>query len=66
MLYSYNCFIKCINYSTGKDYAGELLTFIRTEQQRSNVMTSDRSQPFCGKFNINIGCFDGTRINPET
>ena len=28
-------------------------------------MTSARLQPFCKKFDINIGCFDGTRINPR-
>ena len=28
-------------------------------------MTSARIQPFCKKHNINIGCFDGTRINPR-
>ena len=27
-----NCFIKCINYFTKKDYTEEFLTFIRTEQ----------------------------------
>ena len=26
-------------------------------------MISARSQPFCRKHNIIIGCFDGTRIN---
>ena len=26
-------------------------------------MTSARLQPFCKKYNINIGCFDGTRTN---
>ena len=26
-------------------------------------MTSARIQPFCRKYKINIGCFDGTRIN---
>ena len=41
------------------------MTFIRTEQRRSNVMTSARIQPFCRKYNINIGCFDGSRINPR-
>ena len=35
---SANCFIKCINRLTGKDYMNEFLTFIRTEQRRSNVM----------------------------
>ena len=59
------CFIKCINYFSNKDYTKEFLTFIRTEQRRSNVMTSARIQPFCEKYNINIGCFDGTRINPR-
>ena len=28
-------------------------------------MTCARIQPFCKKHNINIGCFDGTRINPR-
>ena len=59
------CFIKCINYFTNKDYTEDFLTFIRTEQRRSNVKTSARIQPFCRKYNINIGCFDGTRINPR-
>ena len=59
------CFIKCINYFTKKDYTEEFLTFIRSEQRRSNVMTSARNQHFCRLYNINIGCFDGTRINPR-
>ena len=28
-------------------------------------MTSARIQSFCRIYNINIGCFDGTRINPR-
>ena len=59
------CFIKCINHFTKKDYTEEFLTFIRSEQRRSNVMTSARVGSFCRKYNINIGCFDGTRINPR-
>ena len=59
------CFIKCIIYFTKKDYTEEFLTFVRSEQRRSNVMTSARIQPFCKKYNINVGCFDGTRINPR-
>ena len=58
-------FIRCINYFTKKDYTEDFLTFIRTEQRRSNVMTSARIQPFFKKYNINIGCFYGTRINPR-
>ena len=59
------CFIKFINYFTEKDYTEEFLTFIRSEQRRSNVMTSARIQPFCENYNIDIGCFDGTRMNPR-
>ena len=59
------CSIKCINYFTKNDYTEEFLTFIRSEQRRSNVITSARNQPFCRQYNINIGCFDGTRINPR-
>ena len=59
------CFIKCNNYFTKSDYTEEFFTFIRTEQRRSNAMTSARIQLFCRKFNINIGCFDGTRTNPR-
>ena len=60
-----NCFIKCINYFTNKDFTQEFLTFIRTEQRRSNVMTSARVQFFCRKHNINIGCYDGFRVCPR-
>ena len=28
-------------------------------------MKFSRIKPFCTKYNINIGCFDGTRINPR-
>ena len=60
-----NCFIKCMNYFTKKDYTQEILTFIRTEQRRSNVMTSAKIQPFCRKYNINIGYCDGFRVYPR-
>ena len=59
------CFLKCNKYFTKKDYTEEILTFIRTEQRRSNVKTSAKNQPFCGIYNINIGCLDRTRINPR-
>ena len=60
-----NCFNKCNNYLTGEEYTEELLTFIQTEQRRSNIVTSARIQPFYRKYNINIDCFDGTRTNPR-
>ena len=43
----------------------DFLAFIRTEQIRSNVMTSARVQPFCRKHNINIGGYDGFRVCPR-
>ena len=52
------CFLKCINYLTGKDYKKEFLDFIRNEKRRTNVMTKARIQPFCKKYSINIGCYD--------
>ena len=60
-----NSFIKCINYFTGKDYMNGFLTFILTEQTRSNVMTTARIQPFCRKHNINIGSYDQFRVCPR-
>ena len=59
------CFIKCTNYFTKTDYTEEFLTFSRSDQRRCNVMTSARIQPFFRKYNINIWCFDGTKINPR-
>ena len=59
------CFIKCFNHFNKKDYTEEFLTFIGSELRRSNVMTSARVGSFCRKYNIIIGCFDGTRINPR-
>ena len=59
------CFIMCLNYLTGKDYTEEFSTFARTEQRRSNVLTSARCQLFCRKYIINIGCFDGFRVWPR-
>ena len=61
-----NCFIKCINFFTKKDYTQEFLTFIRSEQRRSNVMTSARIQPFGREYNINIGYYDGFRVYPRS
>ena len=56
------CFIKCSNYFTKKDHTNEFLPFIRTDQRRSNVMTSATVQPFCRKHNTKRGCYDGFRV----
>ena len=60
-----NWFIKCFYFFTEKCYIDKFLTFIRTEQRRSNIMTSARVQPFCRKCNINIGYYDGFRVYPR-
>ena len=52
-------------FFTKEGFTHEFLAFIQTEQRRSNVMTSARIQPFCGKYNINIGCYDGFRVYPR-
>ena len=49
------CFVKCINFLTGRDYKRQYLDFIRSEQRRSNIMTKARIQPFCRANNINLG-----------
>ena len=54
-----------MKYFTRKDYTVEFLTFIRTEQGRSNVMTSATIQQFCRKHNINTGCYDGFKVCPR-
>ena len=43
---SINCFIKCTNFLSGKDYREETLTFLWEEKRQSNVMTPARIQPF--------------------
>ena len=60
-----NCFKECITHFTKKDYRQESLAFIRTEQRRSKVMTAARIEPFCRKYVINIGCYDGFRVCPR-
>ena len=60
-----NCFTKFINRLTVRNYMNEFLTFIGSEKRRSNIKTSARIQPLCRKHNINIGCYDGKRINPR-
>ena len=60
------CFIKCIKNFTDEEYTEKVLNFFRTEQRRPIVMTFSRIQPFCEKYNINIGCFDGFRVCPRS
>ena len=41
------------------------MSFVRTEQRRSNIMTSARIQPFCRKHNINTSYFNGEEVWPR-
>ena len=58
------CFVKCINFLTGKDYKEPYLEFIRNEKRRSNFMTKARIQPFCRANNNNLGYWDGDIVFP--
>ena len=60
------CFLKCITHLTCRESAEESLTFIRTEQRRSNVMTSPKNQLSFKKQNIVLVCYDGFRVCPRT
>ena len=60
------CFVKCINFLTGRDYKQQYLDFIRNEKRRSNIMTKARLQPFCRANIINLGYFDGDGVSPRS
>ena len=36
------------------------------KKRRSNILTKARNQPFCRANNIDLGCFDGTRVFPRS
>ena len=58
-------FIKYNNYFIIKHYAEQFRDFIRKEKYRSEALTSARIEPFCKKYDVNMACFDGTRISPR-
>ena len=60
------CFVKCIIFLTVEHYKQQYLDFIRNEKRRSIIMIKARIQPFCRANNINLGCYDGTRVFPRT
>ena len=60
------CFVKCINYLTGRDYKQEYLDFIRNEKRRCNIMTMARIQLCLRKLGIDLGFFNGGRVFPRT
>ena len=60
------CFVKCINFLTGKDYQEYNLDFTGKEKRPSNIMTKARVQPFCRENNVSLGYFDETRVFPRS
>ena len=60
------CFVKCINFLTGKDYKQQYLDFIRNEKRRSKMMTKARIQPFCQANNIISGYYNEDRVFPRS
>ena len=60
------CFIKCINFLTGRDYKREYLEFIRNQERRTNIMTMARIQPFCIANKINLGYYNNDRVFPRS
>ena len=60
------CFVKCINFLTGKDYKDKYLEFVRNEKRRSNIMTLARIQPCLKKLDIDLGYYNGDRVFPRT
>ena len=56
------CFMNCVKFLTGKIFEQDFLDFIRNEVRRRNVMTTARIQPFCKKYNTNIGHYGKVRV----
>ena len=55
-------------FNSGKDYKNEYFEFINSEGRRKAVLTLARIQPFCKKYNINIGYYkrNERKILPRT
>ena len=49
-----DCFRKCIEFITKKDFSEQYRKFIKDSKRSKNIMTSARIQPFCKKHNINL------------
>ena len=52
------CFRKCIEFITKKDFSEQYRNFIKDSIRTKNIMTSARIQPFCKKYNINLGVYN--------
>ena len=52
------CFRKCIEFISNKDLSKEYRDFIKSSKTTKNIMTSAKIQPFCKKYNINLGVYN--------
>ena len=52
------CFRKCLEFISNKDLSEEYRDFINNSKTTRNIMTSAKTQPFCEKYNINLGVYN--------
>ena len=52
------CFRKCLEFISNKDLSEEYRDFIKNSKTTKNIMTSAKIQPFCKKYNINLGVYN--------
>ena len=52
------CFRKCLEFIYKKDFTEQNRDFIKNSKTTKNIMTSAKIQPFCKKYNINLGIYN--------
>ena len=52
------CFRKCLEFIYEKDFTKKYHDFIKNSKTTKNIMTSAKIQPFCKKYNINLGVYN--------
>ena len=53
-----DCFRKCLEFISKTDLSEENRDFIKNSKTTKNIMTSAKIQPFCKKYNINLGVYN--------
>ena len=51
------CFRKCLEYISKNDLSKEHRDFIKESRKNMNLITAAKIQPFCKKYNINLGVY---------
>ena len=52
------CFRKCLEYIYKKDFTEKYHDFIKNSKTTKNIMSSAKIQPFCKKYDINLGVYN--------